>query len=96
VALRAGDIERNGDGFTGSVSLPVEEDGFFGRSCPECESPFKTRWQPWESHEFRHTEAAVPVGTKRVVVETCPDDRRLLRDRQPRRALRAGITACGP
>jgi hypothetical protein len=33
----------NGDGFTGSVSLPVEEDGFFGRSCPECESPFKTQ-----------------------------------------------------
>jgi hypothetical protein len=38
-----GDIERHGVGFTGSVSLPVEEDGFFGRSCPECESPFKTQ-----------------------------------------------------
>lgn len=36
-----GDIEPNDDGFTGTVSLPVAEDGFFGRSCPECEGPFK-------------------------------------------------------
>jgi hypothetical protein len=51
-------------------------------------------WRPWrvdlEGGDRRyvsfpaHTEAAVPVGTKRVVVETCADDCRLLRDRQPR------------
>jgi uncharacterized Zn finger protein (UPF0148 family) len=37
------DVQETDDGFTGAVSLPVDDDGYFGRACPECETPFKMR-----------------------------------------------------
>lgn len=36
-----GPVEHEGDDITGTVSLPVDPDGYFGRQCPECERPFK-------------------------------------------------------
>jgi sarcosine oxidase delta subunit len=38
-----GDITESGDGFEVSISIPSDEDGYFGRECPSCEAPFKMR-----------------------------------------------------
>lgn len=38
-----GDITESDDGFEVSISIPGDEDGFFGRECPSCEAPFKMR-----------------------------------------------------
>lgn len=35
-------------GFEASVSIPADEEGFFGRRCPDCERFFKMRVDQWE------------------------------------------------
>lgn len=52
-------IESTPDGFVASVSIPLDDDGFFGRECPSCEGPFKMRQDEY---------AALPED----VVLTCP------------------------
>jgi hypothetical protein len=42
-------IETTDEGFQASLSLPVDEDGFFGRECPACEQPFKINADQWEA-----------------------------------------------
>ncbi|CAN5157095.1 hypothetical protein BH18ACT12_BH18ACT12_23890 [soil metagenome] len=42
-------IETTDEGFQASLSLPVDEDGFFGRECPTCEQPFKMNADQWEA-----------------------------------------------
>lgn len=44
-----GDIEHTDDGFTTSVAIPLDEDGYFGRECPSCEAPFKMRQDEYEA-----------------------------------------------
>jgi uncharacterized Zn finger protein (UPF0148 family) len=44
-----GDIEPTEDGFETSISIPLDEDGFFGRECPSCEAPFKMRHDEYEA-----------------------------------------------
>lgn len=36
-----GDITHTEDGFTAPVSIPLDDDGYFGRECPSCAAPFK-------------------------------------------------------
>ncbi len=38
-----GDIESTDEGFTTSVSMPLDPDGYFGRECPSCQAGFKMR-----------------------------------------------------
>lgn len=38
-----GDINESDDGIEVSISVPSDEDGFFGRKCPSCDAPFKMR-----------------------------------------------------
>jgi endogenous inhibitor of DNA gyrase (YacG/DUF329 family) len=42
-------IEMTDEGFQASLSLPVDDDGFFGRECPACEQPFKMKAEEWEA-----------------------------------------------
>lgn len=44
-----GDIEHTDDGFTTSVSIPLDEDGYLGRECPECDSPFRIRGDDYKA-----------------------------------------------
>ncbi len=53
------DFKKSGDILTAKVSVPPQEDGFFGRACPECERFFKLREDQW---------VALPNGA----VTTCP------------------------
>jgi hypothetical protein len=43
-----GDIAETEDGFDVSISIPSDEDGYFGRECPSCEAPFKMRGDEYE------------------------------------------------
>jgi sarcosine oxidase delta subunit len=36
-----GDVRDTETGFEAAISIPVDDDGFFGRQCPECERMFK-------------------------------------------------------
>lgn len=38
-----GEITPTAEGFVVSVSIPSDEDGYFGRECPSCKTPFKMR-----------------------------------------------------
>ena len=53
------DLEKSADSFSAKVTIPTDEEGFFGRNCPECERLFKLREDQW---------VALPDGT----VTTCP------------------------
>ncbi|MDX6707634.1 MAG: hypothetical protein QOI48_3480 [Solirubrobacteraceae bacterium] len=44
-----GDITESEDGFEVPVSIPSDEDGYFGRECPSCEGPFKMRGDEYEA-----------------------------------------------
>ena len=44
-----GDISDTEDGFEVSISIPTDEDGYFGRECPACEAPFKMRHDEYEA-----------------------------------------------
>lgn len=44
-----GDINETEDGFEVSISIPTDEDGYFGRECPACEAPFKMRHDEYEA-----------------------------------------------
>jgi sarcosine oxidase delta subunit len=44
-----GDVKQTEDGFETSISIPLDEDGFFGRTCPSCEAPFKMRHDEYEA-----------------------------------------------
>ena len=41
-------VRQTGRGFEASVSIPADEEGFFGRRCPDCERFFKMRVDQWE------------------------------------------------
>ena len=43
-----GDISETENGFKVSISIPTDEDGYFGRQCPACEAPFKMRHDEYE------------------------------------------------
>jgi endogenous inhibitor of DNA gyrase (YacG/DUF329 family) len=42
-------FEKTDEGFQASLSLPADEDGFFGRECPACQQPFKVLVDQWEA-----------------------------------------------
>lgn len=42
-------VEDTEEGFQASISLPVDDDGFFGRECPACEQRFKMNAEQWEA-----------------------------------------------
>jgi hypothetical protein len=42
-------VETTAEGFQASLSLPVDDDGFFGRECPACEQPFKMNADQWDA-----------------------------------------------
>src|SRR5215216_1071705 len=44
-----GDIRETHDGFETLISIPTDEDGYFGRECPACEAPFKMRHDEYEA-----------------------------------------------
>jgi sarcosine oxidase delta subunit len=44
-----GDITESDDGFEVAISIPSDEDGFFGRDCPSCEAPFKMRGDEYKA-----------------------------------------------
>jgi hypothetical protein len=41
-------FRQTGQGFEASVSIPADEEGFFGRRCPDCVRFFKMRVDQWE------------------------------------------------
>jgi sarcosine oxidase delta subunit len=43
-----GEIRSTDDGFETSISIPLDETGYFGRECPSCEGPFKMRKDEYE------------------------------------------------
>jgi hypothetical protein len=44
-----GDITESEDGFQVPISIPSDEDGYFGRECPSCEAPFKMRGDEYDA-----------------------------------------------
>ena len=42
-------FSQSGQGFEFSISIPADEEGFFGRSCPACERFFKMRVEQWDA-----------------------------------------------
>jgi hypothetical protein len=44
-----GDVHETKTGFEASISIPVDEDGFFGRECPECGRLFKMHFGQYEA-----------------------------------------------
>jgi hypothetical protein len=44
-----GEIRETNDGFEALISIPTDEDGYFGRECPACEAPFKMRHDEYEA-----------------------------------------------
>ena len=43
------DVEYTAEGFQAKLDLPVDPDGFFGRSCPSCDRFFKMRADQWSA-----------------------------------------------
>jgi hypothetical protein len=77
-------VEFLGDGGDGnanfSVSIPVDDDGFFGRECPECEQHFRIAHEDYEAlpddlrlwcvycgHDDDHSEFMTQQQTERVM-----------------------------
>jgi DNA-directed RNA polymerase subunit M/transcription elongation factor TFIIS len=44
-----GDIRDTDDGFEALVSIPTDDEGYFGRECPACQAPFKMRHDEYEA-----------------------------------------------
>jgi sarcosine oxidase delta subunit len=42
-------FRETGLGFQASIPIPADEDGFFGRECPDCDRFFKMRVKQWEA-----------------------------------------------
>src|SRR6266536_1003522 len=42
-------FRQTGHGFEASVPIPADEEGFFGRQCPDCERFFKMQVEQWEA-----------------------------------------------
>ena len=42
-------FRRTNEGFIAEVSIPADEEGFFGRECPDCQRFFKMRVDQWEA-----------------------------------------------
>jgi hypothetical protein len=42
-------VQKTDKGFEASLSLPVDDEGFFGRACPACEQLFKMNAQEWDA-----------------------------------------------
>lgn len=43
------EVRETESGFEASISIPTDEDGFFGRECPICHAPFKLRDDQYEA-----------------------------------------------
>lgn len=43
------DLEATDDGFTAHVSIPLDEDGYFGRECPGCDRWFKMNHDEYQA-----------------------------------------------
>lgn len=43
-----GEIKPTVDGFEVAISIPTDDDGYFGRECPSCSAPFKLRYDEYE------------------------------------------------
>lgn len=43
------DVSDTEPGFIAAVSIPVDDEGFFGRECPACEAPFKMRADEYDA-----------------------------------------------
>lgn len=76
-----GDIEHTPDGFQTTVAMPVDDDGYFGRECPDCREPFKLRHDeykalpdaleltcPYCGHRDEHS-AFITIGQKERATE---------------------------
>jgi hypothetical protein len=44
-----GDIKPTEHGVETSISIPLDEGGFFGRECPSCEAAFKMRHDEYQA-----------------------------------------------
>lgn len=44
-----GEIEITSDGFTAPITIPPDEDGYFGRECPSCSGLFKMRQDEYQA-----------------------------------------------
>jgi Zn finger protein HypA/HybF involved in hydrogenase expression len=44
-----GNFRETSQGFEASISIPADEEGFFGRECPDCDRFFKMRVDQWEA-----------------------------------------------
>lgn len=75
-----GPVEHRGDEITGSVSLAVDDDGYFGRKCPECGRRFKLVATEYEAlpddqvltcaycgHRAEHSEFMTPEQRERAM-----------------------------
>jgi uncharacterized Zn finger protein (UPF0148 family) len=75
-----GDVEPDDDGFTAKLSLPTDDDGFFGRACPVCEGPFKMHAAeykalpeevelhcPYCGHHDEHSQFLTPAQRERAM-----------------------------
>jgi endogenous inhibitor of DNA gyrase (YacG/DUF329 family) len=76
-------LESTEDGFTASVSMPLDENGFFGRQCPSCERFFKMNHEeykglpdelqltcPYCGHETEHSDFMSPDQRQRALAAT--------------------------
>jgi len=43
-----GPVEDTSEGFRTSISIPIDDDGYFGRQCPSCEHFFKMKYAEYE------------------------------------------------
>lgn len=43
------DVETTDEGFRASISLPADDEGFFGRECPACGQQFKMNVDQWDA-----------------------------------------------
>jgi DNA-directed RNA polymerase subunit RPC12/RpoP len=43
------DFRETPEGFQATISIPADEEGLFGRQCPDCERFFKMRVDQWEA-----------------------------------------------
>jgi hypothetical protein len=41
------DVDYTADGFEAKISIPIDDEGFFGRACPACERFFKMKADEW-------------------------------------------------
>jgi hypothetical protein len=58
-------LKKTETGFTASVDIPTDDDGFFGRECSTCKRFFKMRIDQWQALPERR-RGHLPVLRRRV------------------------------